>query len=63
MADVSYDYLASAVVYMQDWPVNALLMAAMRKADSVNLAALRAAFPYVWDEYKSARAAAATGGE
>jgi hypothetical protein len=52
----SYDYLASAQIARDDWPVPALLMAAMRKADEVNLARLRQAFPEVWDEYQQATA-------
>lgn len=36
-----------------DVPFYALIMAAMRRADSMNAIALRAAFPEVWDELQA----------
>jgi hypothetical protein len=43
-----YDYIASRELSLQ--PFYALIMAAMRKADSYNLEALKKAFPEVWIE-------------
>lgn len=45
-----HEYRRSGAVAMQQEPFYALLMAAMRQADTVNSAKLRAAFPEVWDE-------------
>lgn len=45
-----FDYRASEKLYTDDVPFHALVMAAMRKADSFNALRLRAAFPRVWDE-------------
>lgn len=45
-----YDYRASAEIGATDPPFYALIMAAMHRADTVNSALLRAAFPDVWDE-------------
>ena len=45
-----YDYERSAVLVAHDEPFYALIMAAMRKADSVNQRLLWSAFPDVWDE-------------
>ena len=40
-----YDYEVSRVIDGQDLPFYALIMAAMRKADTRNLAALKVVFP------------------
>lgn len=45
-----YDYRVSQEIAAHDYPVDALVMAAMRKADESNLARLRAGFPWLWDE-------------
>lgn len=42
---------ASRKLAAMDWPFYALIMAAMRKADTDNLERLRAAFPRVWSEF------------
>ena len=43
-----YDYLRSK--RLADFPFYALIMAAMRKADTPNQRKLKAAWPEVWDE-------------
>jgi hypothetical protein len=48
-----YDYEASKHLAMADHPFHALIMAAMRQADSDNLAALQAAFPETYAELKA----------
>jgi hypothetical protein len=45
-----YDYEASKQLALNDPPFAALIMAAMRKADTDNQAKLRAAWPDVWAE-------------
>lgn len=45
-----YDYKMSRELCKDDPPFYALIMAAMRKADNVNEAKLRRAFPEVWEE-------------
>lgn len=45
-----YDYRVSHDIAASDPPFAALIMAAMRKADSINAARLRDAFPALWDE-------------
>lgn len=45
-----YDYQVSRELAAADHPFDALIMAAMRRADTHNSAALRAAFPRLWDE-------------
>ena len=45
-----YDYEASKRISMDDPPFYALIMAAMRQADTDNLAKLRDAFPFTWAE-------------
>lgn len=47
-----YDYHLSQVISEHDHPVDALLMAAMRKSDSYNLARFEAAFPELLAEMK-----------
>lgn len=45
-----HEYHASRELEVEDVPFYALVMAAMRKADTENLEKLRAAWPEVWDE-------------
>ena len=45
-----YDYRRSIMV--SDEPFYALIMAAMRKADDVNIEKLRDAWPDVWEELR-----------
>lgn len=45
-----YDYEASKRLASQDPPFYALIMAAMRKADTGNAEVLRRAFPGTWEE-------------
>ena len=45
-----YDYRASQDVALTRVPFYALIMAAMRQADSDNVVKLRAEFPETWDE-------------
>jgi hypothetical protein len=50
-ADASrYDYEASKELALRGFPFYALIMAAMRDADAVNLAKLRCAWPETWAE-------------
>lgn len=48
-----YDYVASRQIGATDPPFYAIIMAAIRKADTFNSARLRSAFPEVWDEYEA----------
>ena len=48
-----FDYKLSQALYDHDLPFYALLMAAMRRADPVNLQRLRSAFPDVWTELQA----------
>ena len=43
-----YDYLVSMKIARKDYPFYALIMAAMRQADSINLERLKVAFPAIW---------------
>lgn len=52
MADL-YAYQKSKSRELQEVPFNALIFAAMRRADSYNAAALRAAFPELWEEMQA----------
>ena len=45
-----YDYRQSQKIAAEDHPFYALIMAAMRKADTDNIAKLQRAFPEVWSE-------------
>ena len=45
-----YDYRVSQKISADDPPFYALIMAAMRKADTTNEYKLRAAWPDVWEE-------------
>ena len=48
-----YDYVRSIQIAIQDEPFYALIMAAMRQADTNNLARLQLAFPAVFDELRA----------
>jgi hypothetical protein len=48
-----HDYEMSKVIALQDYPFYALIMAAMRQADSDNALALAHIFPRTWDELKA----------
>lgn len=45
-----FDYRASLEINAADYPFYALIMAAMRQADTYNVEKLRAAWPEIWDE-------------
>ena len=45
-----YDYNISREISKNDYTFYALIMAAMRKADSTNLPKLRTAFPDIYEE-------------
>ena len=45
-----YAYMKSREILADDPPFSALIMAAMRKGDTENVALLRAAWPEVWHE-------------
>ena len=48
-----YDFERSRELARQDVPFHALIMAAMRRADTFNSLRLRAAFPDTWDELQA----------
>lgn len=48
-----FDYEVSKEISVEDYPFYALIMAAMRQADSTNLKALKMAFPFVWSEFEA----------
>lgn len=48
-----YDYRVSSDLERADTPFTALIMAAMRRADTFNLSRLVRAFPDVWDELEA----------
>lgn len=48
-----YDYRASQQISVTDPPFYALIMAAIRRADTRNTALLRAAFPEVHAEFEA----------
>lgn len=45
-----HEYEASKRIALKDYPFYGIIMAAMRQADTDNLAALQRAFPEVWTE-------------
>lgn len=47
-----YDYKASQIIKGKGYPFYALIMAAMRQADTFNLENLAAAFPLTYKELK-----------
>jgi hypothetical protein len=48
-----YDYQACRRIYAADEPFYALIMAAMRQADTANLMLLREAWPETWAELEA----------
>lgn len=48
-----HDYEMSKRIDALDFPFYALVMAAMRRADTANTEALKRAFPDVWDELQA----------
>lgn len=56
-----YDYEQSKYIEKMQFPFYAIVMAAMRQADSDNLDRLKEAFPHVWKELQ--RRYNAPGGE
>lgn len=48
-----YDYDVSRKLDRQDTPFDALIMGAMRKADTDNLEMLRRCWPHLWEELQS----------
>lgn len=48
-----FEYEASKRIHGMDLPFYALIMAAMRGADSENVARLKLGFPDVWDELEA----------
>jgi hypothetical protein len=48
-----HEYLASQEIAAEDYPFYALIMAAMRQADTDNTEKLRYIFPRVWEELES----------
>jgi hypothetical protein len=48
-----HEYMVSREMTSTDPPFYALIMCAMRKADTTNAAKLRAAFPDVWNEFEA----------
>jgi hypothetical protein len=47
-----FDYRASRHIKSGDYPFYALIMAAMRQADTENLERLKEAFPETWAEFE-----------
>ena len=47
-----YDYEISQELAAKDYPFYALIMAAMRRADTDNAELLRSAWPQIWYELK-----------
>lgn len=45
-----YDYIKSQEIAADDHPFYAILMAAMRQADTINTAKLKGVWPEVWNE-------------
>lgn len=46
-----HEYIASVEIGKQDYPFYGLLMAVIRKADSINLQKLQFAWPHLVDEF------------
>ncbi|MDQ2628262.1 MAG: hypothetical protein M3Y90_14865 [Actinomycetota bacterium] len=49
----SYDYQVSRTPVIAGAPFYSLIMAAMRRADTINAALLRTCWPEVWDEVQA----------
>jgi hypothetical protein len=48
-----HEYLMSQEIDSKQYPFYALIMAAMRQADTRNLASLQDGFPQVWTEFQA----------
>lgn len=48
-----YEYIRSLDVESEDYPYYSLIMAAMRKADTLNAHKLRTCWPEVWNEVQA----------
>ena len=48
-----HDYSVSLDIYIKGYPFDALIMAAMRQADSDNALRLKQSFWWIWDELKA----------
>jgi len=48
-----YDYEESQLIWSKGYQFYALIMAAMRQADTDNAAKLKSAFPDVWEELQA----------
>jgi hypothetical protein len=48
-----YDYKAAQQIEGEGYPFYAIIQAAMRQADSLNLITLQIAFPEVWGELQA----------
>ena len=46
-----FDFQVSNSIALRDYPFDSLIMAAMQKADTANLAKLCEVFPEVWVEF------------
>jgi len=46
-----YDYQKSKEIAAKDYPFNALIMAAMRQADTNNMALLNLVYPHIYQEF------------
>jgi hypothetical protein len=47
-----FDYKTSIEISKEDFPFYALIMSAMRKADSDNIEKLKLAFPDIYEEFE-----------
>ena len=48
-----HEYIQSQTIELQNYPFYALIMAAMRQADTDNTLLLRACWPEVWSELEN----------
>ena len=48
-----HEYEVSKAIVAQDYPFYALIFAAMRQADTMNIISLRREFPAQWDELQA----------
>ena len=48
-----FDYKESQKITAEDYPFYALIMAAMRQADTENVEALKAMWPEIWEDLSS----------
>ena len=47
-----HDYKMSREIAVEDYPFAAIIMAAMRQADSLNAEGLKRLFPSIWHEFQ-----------